>query len=77
MILMISLTGELPSVKDGTVNRSACVSTDKSCCELQMSIKVKMCSEFPVFLLPKTPGCSMAYCYGIYSFSGFENSIIP
>ncbi|XP_061188638.1 von Willebrand factor D and EGF domain-containing protein-like [Saccostrea echinata] len=62
------MKGQLPSVRDGVVNRHGCIalthSTNVLCCEIVLDMKVKNCGSFYVYYLKPTPFCPAAYCAG-------------
>ncbi|XP_071110717.1 oncoprotein-induced transcript 3 protein-like [Haliotis cracherodii] len=59
------LNGTHPSVRDGVVHRSVCVSGYDDSCMKRVIIQVKNCGHFYVYYLVKMDGCSERYCFGI------------
>ncbi|XP_061187357.1 von Willebrand factor D and EGF domain-containing protein-like [Saccostrea echinata] len=60
----IWLQGTIPSVADGTVNRTACVRDFMASCSSKLDIKVRNCGEYRVYYLVKSNMASSAYCIG-------------
>ncbi|KAL5014660.1 hypothetical protein ScPMuIL_008930 [Solemya velum] len=60
----IWMDGSLPSVADGAVERTACMSYFSNCCYVKTAIQVKNCSSFSVYYLPQTSSCPLMYCFG-------------
>jgi hypothetical protein len=58
------LSGEIPSVSEGTVSATGCITRDRECCISELPIKVRNCSAFVLYHLDPTPGCNMGYCVG-------------
>lgn len=56
--------GTIPTVEEGIVKATACVSVQGKCCTTQIPILVKNCSDFTVYHLQPTPACPSAYCAG-------------
>ncbi|XP_062613463.1 uncharacterized protein LOC134275223 [Saccostrea cucullata] len=59
------LNGTHPSIGDGIVNRTACVTGRNSLCDKVYKIQIKACTtgDF-VYNLQKTSACPEAYCFG-------------
>ncbi|XP_062569509.1 uncharacterized protein LOC134231560 [Saccostrea cucullata] len=57
--------GTHPTISDGIVNRTACLSGSESFCEKNITIQIKNCGGFYVYKLKNTSSCSSAYCFGI------------
>ena len=56
------LDGMHPSVTEGVVTRTVCYSYLHVCCWLSNFIKVKNCSSYYVYELPRTPFKTSRYC---------------
>ena len=56
------LNGSHPSVADGAVHATVCLSWVWGCCSWSTSIRVRNCSGFYVYELGPTPGCHLRYC---------------
>ena len=54
---------ELPTVGEGTVNRSVCFSPPGSCaCSYDRGIRIRNCGGFYVYYLDGVPKCNARYC---------------
>ena len=56
------MTGKLPSVSEGSVDREVCFNWMSSCCYWSQNITVRNCGEFYVYKLDKPPQCRLRYC---------------
>ena len=56
------LDGTHPTVAEGVVTRKACYYDRDNCCYRSNAIKVKNCSSYYVYELPKSPTCNLRYC---------------
>ena len=56
------LNGSHPTVTEGVVTRTVCYSYYDDCCWDRNFIKVKNCSSYYVYELPRTPDQSSRYC---------------
>ena len=56
------LSGSHPTVAEGVVTRTVCRSDYNDCCWGSVIIKVKNCSSYYVYELPRTPYRSTRYC---------------
>ena len=57
------LDGSHPTVAEGVVIRTVCYSLSSDCCKYRTVIKVKNCSSYYVYDLPRTPNVRTArYC---------------
>ncbi|XP_078061051.1 uncharacterized protein LOC144486894 [Mustelus asterias] len=56
------LQGSHPTLEQGEVNRTVCLTNQSSQCKLEREIKIKNCSSYFVYELKPTPGCDAAYC---------------
>ena len=56
------LNGSHPTVTEGVVTRTVCYSGFRTCCYSSNIIKVKNCSSYYVYKLPKTPHQYSRYC---------------
>ena len=56
------LNGSHPTVTEGVVTRTVCYSAYSSCCWRSNIIKVKNCSSYYVYELPRTPDQYTRYC---------------
>ena len=55
--------GRLPKVEDGIMLGAVCFNDGHNCCKSRLSISVRNCGNFYVYLLPdSTKGCYKAYC---------------
>ncbi|WAR20865.1 hypothetical protein MAR_014839 [Mya arenaria] len=55
----------LPTVSDGFVNRTVCVSSLVSSCDANYSVNVKYCGFYYVYCLWELPnGCPQRFCFG-------------
>jgi len=61
---LLHLTDELPGVNDDVVNRTACVKYDDVCCQEEINVAMKNCTDFMVFLMPPLSGCQLVFCFG-------------
>ena len=57
------LSGDHPTVAEGTVQRKVCIHRDEDCCHSSLFIKVKNCSSYYIYQL-HDPGsfCNARYC---------------
>ena len=62
----IWMRGTHPTVKEGTVNRTACINFYDMLngCLSSLNIRVRNCNGFFVYYLGPTHSCSLAYCAG-------------
>ena len=51
-----------PTVAEGVMARTVCFSHYRGCCEYKTIIKVKNCSSYYVYQLPRTPASNFGYC---------------
>ena len=56
------LDGSHPTVAEGVVTRTVCYSYPIDCCKYIAIIKVKNCSSYYVYELPRTPNQYPRYC---------------
>ena len=56
------LNGIHPTITEGVVTRTVCYSYDRDCCKVSTIIKVKNCSSYYVYELPRTPYQYSRYC---------------
>lgn len=56
------ICSEHPTVADGMVRRKVCFHWSKNCCKWSSYIRVRNCSSFYVYELPKPPVCQLRYC---------------
>jgi len=56
------LSGDHPSVADGTVTRKVCIHWFGICCEKSFLIKVKNCGPYYIYELYHLWSCSTRYC---------------
>ena len=56
------LSGSHPTVAEGVVTRTVCLSGYGGCCWDRTIIKVKNCSSYYVYELPRTPYRFTRYC---------------
>ena len=56
------LNGTHPTITEGVVTRTVCYSYDHGCCWGSTIIKVKNCSSYYVYELPRTRHQSSRYC---------------
>ncbi|KXJ07980.1 uncharacterized protein LOC110249594 [Exaiptasia diaphana] len=57
------MDGELPSIRDGRVQRKVCFHAENKCCQASVDIVVRNCGIFYVYYLVKVP-CPFRYCGG-------------
>ena len=56
------MTGELPKVAEGSVNRVVCYHLFGNCCKKKKKIMVRNCGGYFVYKLQKPPLCKLGYC---------------
>ena len=56
------LDGTHPTVTEGVVTRTVCYTYSDDCCSDSTIIKVKNCSSYYVYELPRTPDQYSRYC---------------
>ena len=56
------LSGDHPSVADGTVERKVCVRNFDGCCKVEVRIKVKNCGSYYIYDLKNPGSCDFRYC---------------
>ena len=56
------LSGDHPTVAEGTVNRKVCINKFGNCCGEEVFIEVKNCSSYYIFKLSSPGSCSVRYC---------------
>ena len=61
-VFPVWLNGTHPTVTEGVVTRTVCYSGCKGCCWPSNIIKVKNCSSYYVYELPRTPILFSRYC---------------
>ena len=64
LVCPIYITDDLPDVNDGAINRTACVKHDNVCCQEEINVAMKNCTDFMVFLMPSFSGCQRVFCFG-------------
>ena len=56
------LSGAHPTVAEGVVTRRICFSSSDICCGWHQIIRIKNCSAYFVYELPRPTGCPDRYC---------------
>ena len=63
-LFSIPSAGEIPTISEGTVSATGCITRDRECCFGELPLLVRNCSSFVVYRLQPTPACNMGYCVG-------------
>lgn len=58
------LNGTHPTEVNSEVQRSVCKVGFASCCERQVTIKIRNCGQFMAYCLPALDSCPERYCFG-------------
>lgn len=58
------VSGDIPSDRSETVNRTCCVTGINNTCESTISIQVRNCGEFRVYYLQQLEKSRSGYCVG-------------
>ena len=56
------LSGDHPTVAEGTVKRKVCIKTYEDCCEKFFDIDVKSCGSYYIYNLIHPGSCNARYC---------------
>ena len=56
------LSGDPPTVAEGTVLRTVCIRRSVNCCSNFLFIQVKNCSSYYIYKLSKLTDCDARYC---------------
>ena len=56
------LSGDHPTVAEGTVQRKVCILRDGNCCYKSVNIQVKNCSSYYIYKLLDPGSCNTRYC---------------
>ena len=56
------LSGDHPTVADGTVTRKVCIHMYWDCCDRSVDIRVKNCSSYYIYKLIRLRVCDARYC---------------
>ena len=56
------LSGDHPTVAEGTVIRKVCINKYRGCCDESFFIQVKNCSSYYIYKLHNPDACDARYC---------------
>lgn len=75
-MILIKFAGPHPTEVNTEVQRSVCKGGFSSCCERQVTIKIRNCGQFMAYCLPALDSCPERYCFGKFVELNFQYCLV-
>lgn len=75
-MILIKFAGTHPAEVNTEVQRSVCKGGFSSCCERQVTIKIRNCGQFMAYCLPALDSCPERYCFGKFVELNFQYCLV-